>query len=97
MAEINLLNSIIQINEAHEIVLPLINDNNEFVNPLVSVCENNTSKPTTSPMKTSSKEDYRYYEIDDDAGGKKVYRTVVLESSEKIKSQLNRVASSMLS
>jgi len=93
IAEINLMNSDIQINEAHEIELPLINDNNEFANPLFSVCENNISKLANNPMKISSKEDYRYYEIDDDAGGKKVYRTVVLESSEKIKSQINRVSS----
>jgi hypothetical protein len=94
IAEINLMNSDLQINEAHEIELPLINDNNEFVNPLVSVCENNMSKPTNNPMKISFKEDYRFYEIDDDVGGKKVYKTIVLESSEKIKSQLNRISSS---
>lgn len=67
------------INDLYEVEVPLLNNQNSKRKMISdSVCDE-----FEEPLRAEKVNDYRFYEIDDEIIGKKVYKTKVLYSSDK--------------
>jgi hypothetical protein len=54
----------------------------------------NETQSNTNQVRIKNNDDFRFYEIDDEKGGKRLLKTVVIESSQKMK-KIDRVESNL--